>query len=237
MKKTKIFTAIGGISLFVLSVFLISSDHIDAPNVSGTSTDIADFYAFEGDNPSNTVFIVTLQGILSPGLITENATFDEDVLIEFNIDNTGDFIEDLVIQVIRRGDSMYFFGPAEPVSTGLESNILTSENHYVVEISTIEETRTTTENGMSFFAGPRRDAFYFDFNRFNDIASGEAAPGGFYPPGEAEDFFNDLNTLAIVIEVPNSLLGTPPEHVLGTEGNISGLPPSYNVWVSAKRKE
>jgi len=237
MKKTKIFATIGGISLFVLSVFLISADHIDAPNVSGTSTDIADFYAFEGDNPNNTVFIVTLQGILPPGLITENASFDEDVLIEFNIDNTGDFVEDLVIQAIKRGDSMYFFGPAAPVSAGLESNILTSTDHYIVEISTIEETHTTTENEMSFFAGPRRDAFYFDFNKFNDVASGDIAPAGFSPPGEAEDFFSDLNTLAIVVEVPNALLGTPPEHILGTEGNISGLPPSYNVWVSAKRKE
>mgnify|MGYP002639281491 CR=1 FL=1 len=237
MKKTKIFTAIGGISLFVLSIFLISSDHIDAPNVSGTSTDIADFYAFEGDDPSNTVFIATLQGILTPGLVTENATFDEDVLIEFNIDNTGDFVEDLVIQVIKRDSIMYFFGPTAPVSTGLESNILTSADRYSVEISTIEELHTTNENGMSFFAGPRRDAFYFDFNKYNDIASGDEAPAGFSPPGEAEDFFNDLNTLAIVVEVPNSLLGTPPEHILGTEGNISGLPPSYNVWVSAKRKE
>ena len=132
---------------------------------------------------------------------------------------------------------MYFFGPAAPTDTGLESNILTTANHFIVEISTIEETHTTNENGMSFFAGPRRDAFYFDFNRFNDVASGAAAPDGFFPTGEAVDFFEELNTLAIVVEVPNSLLGTPPAHILGSEGNINNLPPSYNVWVSAKRKE
>lgn len=237
MKKTKIFAALGGISLLVLSLFLMSSDHIDAPNVAGTSTDIADFYAFEGDNPDNTVFVATLQGILSPGLVTENATFDEDVLIEFNIDNTGDFVEDLVIQAIKRGDSMYFFGPVAPLNTGLESNIHTSTNHYIVDISTIEETHITTENGMSFFAGPRREAFYFDFNRYNDIASGEAAPDGFFPEGEAEDFFEELNSLAIVVEVPNAMLGTAPEHILVSQGNINNLPPAYNVWVSAKRKQ
>ena len=237
MKKTKIFVAIGGFSLLVLSVFLISADHIDAPNVAGASTDIADFYAFEGDNPNNTVFIATLQGILSPGGVTENATFDEDVLIEFNIDNTGDFVEDLVIQVIKRDSIMYFFGPVAPSQTGLESEIITSAEHYTVEISSTENTIVTNENGMSFFAGPRRDAFYFDFNRFNDVASGAAAPEGFYPAGEAEDFFIDLNTLAIVVEVPNALLGTAPAHILGSEGNISGLPPAYNVWVSAKRKQ
>lgn len=237
MKKTKIFVAISGIGLLFLSVFLISADHLDAPNVEGTSTDIADFYAFEGDNPNNTVFIATLQGILSPGTVTENATFDEDVLIEFNIDNSGDFVEDLVIQAIKRGDSMYFFGPVAPNNTGLESNILNSVNPHIVEISTIEDTYITNENGMSFFAGPRREALFFDFNRFNDVVSGAAAPAGFFPSGEAEDFFEDLNALAIVIEVPNSLLGNAPEHILGSEGNISNLPPAYNVWVSAKRKQ
>ncbi len=237
MKKTKIFAAIGCISLLTISVFLISADHIDAPNVAGTTTDIADFYAFEGDNPDNTVFAVTLQGILMPGLVTENATFDEDVLIEFNIDNTGDFVEDLVIQAIKRGDTIHFFGPAIPNEAGLESVIITSAEHHFVRISTVEETFTVNENGMSFFAGPRRDAFYFDFNRYNNIASGDAAPEGFHPVGEAEDFFENLNTLAIVVEVPNSMLGTAPVHILGSEGNISGLPPAYNVWVSAKRKE
>ncbi len=36
--------------------------------------------------------------------------FEEDVLIEFNIDNTGDNVEDLVIQAIPRNGKMYFFG-------------------------------------------------------------------------------------------------------------------------------
>ena len=237
MKKTKIIAALSGISLLALSLFLMSSDHIDAPNVAGTTADIADFYAFEGDNPSNTVFVATLQGILPPGVVTDNAVFDEDVLIEFNIDNTGDFVEDLVIQAIKRGDTIHFFGPVAPNETGLESIIVTSGEHHFVRISTTEETFIKNENGMSFFAGPRRDAFYFDFNRFNNVASGAAAPEGFFPTTEAEDFFENLNTLAIVIEIPNSMLGTAPAHILGVEGGIDNLPPAYNVWVSAKRKQ
>ncbi len=235
MKKIKIITVFGGLSLLILSVILTSSDHIDAPNVAGTSTDIADFYAFEGDNTDNTVFIVTLQGILTPGTITENASFDDDVLIEFNIDNTGDFVEDLVIQAISRDSIMYFFGPVVPSETGLNSEIEEIQHDSVI-ISTVNDVHTSSINGKRFFAGPRRDAFYFDFNRFNEIASGVAAPDGFFPPEEANDFFVDLNILSIVIEVPNSLLGTAPNHVLGSEGNINGLLPAYNVWVSAKRK-
>ena len=237
MNKTKIFTAISSVGLLMLSLLFMSSDILDAPNVSGTSSDIADFYAFEGENPDNTVFVATLQSNLAPGTVTENASFDEDVLIEFNIDNTGDFKEDLVIQAIKRGDTIHFFGPIAPNEQGLESVILTTGEHHIVRISTTEETYVTNENGMSFFAGPRRDPYFFDVNRFNNIASGAAAPKGFFPPEEANDFFESLNTLAIVIEVPNAMLGNAPTHVLEIEGNINGLPPAYNVWVSTKRKK
>ena len=237
MKKTKLFTAIGGFSLLLLSLIFMSLDHIDGTNVSGTSSDIADFYAFEGENPDNTVFVANIQGILAPGGVTDNASFDEDVLIEFNIDNTGDFVEDLVIQAIKRGDSIHFFGPVTPSQTGLESVVLTSATHSIVQISTTEEVFITNENGMSFFAGPRRDPLYFDLNRFNEVKSAEAAPNGFYPAEESNDFFVELNTLAIVVEVPNSLLGNAPTHILESQGSINGLPPAYNVWVSAKRKE
>ena len=236
MKKTKLFVILGVLSLAALSVFLISADHIDAPAVTGTTTDIADLYAFEGDNPNNTVLIATIQGPLVPGQVTENATFDEDVMIEFNIDNTGDFVEDLVIQAVRRGDSMYFFGPAQPTESGLSSTVATFADRSSVKISTSDEIETSTNNGMSFFAGPRRDYFYFDFNRFNDVISGSVAPEGFLPPGQAEDFFLDLNVLAIAVEIPNSMLGTAPAHVGGAVG-INGLPNAYNVWVSAKRKQ
>jgi uncharacterized protein DUF4331 len=248
MKKIKIITAIGGLSLAALSVFLIAADHIDAPAVAGTNVDIADLYAFEGDNPNTTVFVATLQGPLEPGTVTENAVFDEDVLIEFNIDNTGDFVEDLVIQAIRRdsivNDStiikkMYFFGPAEvePEDTGLSSNVYVNAGTGQVEISTTEESFiSTTTSGMSFFAGPRRDYFYFDFNRFNEVANGTAAPEGFFPPGEATDFFENLNVLAIIVEVPNFMLGEAPGHIGGSFG-INGLPRAHNVWVSAKRKQ
>lgn len=236
MKKAKIFAAIGGVGLAVLSIFLIAADHIDSPSVEGTTTDIADLYAFEGSNADNTVLIATIQGPLEPGTVTDNAMFDEDVLLEFNIDNTGDFKEDLVIQAIKRGDSMYFFGPVAPEQQGLSSIVETSAPRHSVKVSTSDEVEVTDEDGMKFFAGPRRDAFFFDFNRFNQVISGEVAPEGFLPPSEASDFFENLNVLAVVVELPNSMLGPVPDHVGGLVG-IDGLPPAYNVWVSAKRKQ
>ena len=155
MKKTKIFAAIGGVGLAILSIFLIAADHIDSPSVAGTTTDIADLYGFEGSNPDNTVLLATVQGPLAPGDQTTNATFDENVLLEFNIDNTGDFKEDLVIQAIKRGDSMYFFGPVAPEQQGLNSIVEVSGARHSVKISTSGEVETTEEDGMKFFAGPR----------------------------------------------------------------------------------
>jgi len=237
MKKTKLFAVIGGLGVAILSIFLIAADHVDAPAVALTTSDIADLYAFEGDNPNNTVLIATLQGPLNPGTVTEGAEFDEDVMIEFNIDNTGDFVEDLVIQAVRRGDSMYFFGPTAPAQTGLNSEVQVTGPMTSVKISGTDETVVATNNNMSFFAGPRRDYFFFDFERFNAVTSGSVAPEGFLPPGQATDFFENLNVLTISVEVPNSMLGTAPTHVATAAGLVDGLPDAYNVWVSAKRKQ
>jgi len=236
MKKAKVIAVAGGVILSVAAFFLIGADHLDAPAVSGTAQDLGDLYAFEGDNPDNTVFVATLQGVLQPGSVTNNAKFSEDVLVEFNIDNNGDFVEDIVIQAIRRADTMYFFGPAMVAEAGLVSEINTDAAMHQVQISTSEDSYVTDQDGMKFFAGPRRDPFFFDFNRWNLVASGAAAPEGFSPPAEASDFFEGLNILAVVVEVPNSMLGTAPEHI-GNSAGLEGLPNAYNVWVSTKRKQ
>jgi len=237
MKKTKIFAAIGGLVLAVLSVVLIAADHIDAPEISGTSTDIADFYAFQGEDPNNLVFVVNVQGILAPGVPTEQAVFDENVLLEINIDNNNDLIEDKVIQIIKRNDpatmedSMYFFGPVAVQSsqTGLNSTIDTANLSGSVKISTTTDIQTSTANGMMFFAGPREDPFFFDFARYNEILNG--ATTGFNNPGT--DSFAGTNVLSIVVEVPKALLGS------GTVGAnpLAPTTPVYGVWVEAKRKQ
>ena len=235
MKKTKIFAAIGGLGLAVLSVVIIAADHIDAPDIAGTSTDIADFYAFQGEDPNNLVFVVNVQGILAPGGPTEQAIFDENVLLEINIDNNNDLVEDKVIQIIKRTDpdtledTMYFFGPVQASQTGLNSTINTANISGSVKISTTTDIQTSTTNGMMFFAGPRDDPFFFDFERYNEILSGAAT--GFTDPGT--DSFAGTNVLSVVVEVPKALLGS------GTIGANPLAPgtPVYGVWVEAKRKQ
>ncbi|MDY8137375.1 DUF4331 family protein [Aquimarina sp. 2201CG5-10] len=224
MKKTNVIILSG---LFLIGIVLTAADHLDAPAVRGTTADITDFYAFEGANSDNTVFVANVQSSLAPA--GNSATFDENVLIEINIDNDGDLIEDLIIQAIPRNDIMYFFGPYQPSATGLNSTI--DENtQYLgqVAISTGASATTSTANGISYFAGLREDPFFFDFNQFNAVIGG-MAPNGFNNPGN--DDFDGTNVLSIVLEVPNSLLGGTFSHPAGTGVEV------FNTWVEAKRKQ
>lgn len=228
-KTTKYVIGIGALAL--AATVLVAADHIDAPSSSGTTADIADFFAFEPTEGSdNTVFAVDVQSDVLPELAY--GTFDEDVLTEINIDLDGDLVEDKVIQAIARDGRMYFFGPADPAQTGLDSQVLTSAPLGDVEISGATPIVETTVDGVSLFAGPRQDPFFFDFFQFNAVISPEvdSAPGGFFAPDEAEDTFDGANTLSIVIEIPNSMLGTP------TATNALGLT-VYKTWVTTNRKQ
>lgn len=208
-----------GLSSFALfGLFLISADHIDAPAVSGGTADIADFYAFQSkENSQNMTFAVTLQGLLSPAA-TSNANFDENVLIEINIDNNADNVEDLVIQMIPRDGKMYAFGPFAPSNTGLVSTIDEDATRIVAELTPYGETARIGTNGSSkLFAGPRDDPFFFDLGAYTDILAGNAT--GFSNPGT--DTFAGTNVLAVVVEVPKSSLGNAD---------------TINTWVETKVK-
>lgn len=216
MKKTKM---ILGLSLVAISgLILVAADHVDAPSVTGNAADITDVYTFQGQEANNLVFAVNTQGLLSPNA-TSAASFNENVMIEINIDNTGDNIEDLVIQAVKKGDKMYFFGPYAPTTTGTSSTIKTAAASGSVDISKYGATAiTSTQNGMKFFAGPRDDPFFFDLGQFQAILGGTAS--GFKNPGT--DTFAGTNVLSVVVEVPKVMLGTAS---------------SLNVWAETKKKQ
>ncbi|MFS4467987.1 DUF4331 family protein [Maribacter sp. 2210JD10-5] len=224
MKKSKLFTGLGVI--VITGAFLIAADHIDAPSAMGTTADIADFFAFEPTTGSdNTVFAVDLQSDVLDGL--EYGTFDESVLTEINIDTDGDLVEDMVIQAIPRDGRMYFFGPVAPTTTGLSSQVLVDVPLGDVEISTTTAITETTASGISIFAGPRQDPFFFDFGRFNEVlAPSPEDNSGFNVPGT--DTFDGANTMSIVVEVPNSLIGE------ATGTNVIGLE-VYKTWITTNR--
>lgn len=203
MSKNKILITCGAI-LILMVVGIYAADHIDAPAVEGTNNDITDFYAFQSPaNSDNLVFNVNTQALLSPS-DTENATFDPNTMIEINIDNTGDLIEDQVIQFVFSNGEVFAYGPANPQSMGLSSRVNLDANHVKTEITGIGENPIVgTSNGISLFAGPRDDPFFFDFEQYNQILNGEAS--GFRDPGV--DTFAGTNVMALVIEIPKSMLG------------------------------
>ena len=215
MKKTKI---VLGLSLVAISgLIFMAADHADAPAVTGNASDITDVYAFQGQDTNNMVFVINTQGLLTPGA-SATAMFNENTLIELNIDNNADNVEDLVIQAIRKGDKMYFFGPVAPGTTGVTSTIKTNAAAGNVEISKYGSAPIIgTSNGMKFFAGLRDDPFFFDLNQFKKILAGTAT--GFTSPGT--DSFAGTNVLATIIEVPKSLLGSSA---------------TINVWAETKTK-
>lgn len=216
MKKTKLYL---GLSLVVTTgLLLVAADHADAPAVTGNGNDITDVYAFQGQDSNNMVFVVNTQGLLSPNA-TATAAFSENVLMEINIDNNSDNVEDLVIQAIKKGNKMYFFGPVAPGTTGTSSTIKTNAATGSVDISKYGQSPIiATKNGMKFFAGPRDDPFFFDLNQYKAILGGTAS--GFNNPGT--DTFAGTNVLSTIVEVPKTTLGASS---------------SINVWVETKQKQ
>lgn len=215
-KKNFLLTAL---AIVAASVGIIwAADHIDAPAVASTSSDITDFYAFQSpENSSNMVFVANLQGLLDPAA-TAGARFDENVMVEFNIDNTGDNVEDLVIQAVFKDGKVNVYGPVKPATTGTMSRIETSGPVTSTDITAYNQSVSIgSANGMKVFAGPRDDPFFFDFARYSEIIAGNAT--GFNNPGN--DTFAGTNVMSVVVEVPKNMLGSAA---------------TLNTWVTSKRK-
>ena len=228
-----------GLAMLSLVLLIYAADHIDAPAVGSLSTgstaaDITDYYAFESpSNSDNYVFVCNVLGLTAPSA-TNDVAFDSNIMYEFNIDNDGDAIEDLVIQAFFRDDRVVSFGPVTPENTGLTSKIY-SGSKVQAEITAYGESPSIgSSSDMKIFAGPRDDPFFMDFFRFVDIVNGagdalglevaDPLDGTAYPTSfreEGTDTFAGTNVLSVIIEVPKSSLGSSA---------------TFNSWVEAKRK-
>lgn len=208
MKKKFLWT--GMLGLLAVGGILFAADHIDAPAVTGPSsaslgTDITDIYAFQSpaDN-SKMVFVINTQGLLSP-TATSSASFPSNVMYEMNIDNTGDNVEDLVIQCLVKNNKLRVYGPVAPSAPGLNSMVMTTGTLTETDVTAYGASTLNvgTNNGIRVFAGPRDDPFFFDLVRFKEILAGTQT--GFRSPGV--DAFAGTNVMSIVVEVPKNLLG------------------------------
>ena len=216
MKTKKTFLAILGLGIVAAGI-VFAADHADTPAVTGKTTDITDVYAFQAQNTSNMAFAINTQGLLSPGA-TGAAAFDNNSMIELNIDNNADNVEDLVVQCVFNNGKMYVYGPIKPSATGSKSVVQGTATLSVAVTPYGASPTIASANSFMAFAGPRDDPFFFDLDQFKKILAGTAT--GFNNPGN--DSFKGTNVMSIVLEFPKSLLGA-------TNGKV-------NIWAEAKRK-
>ena len=176
-----------------------AADHLDSPVVDRADIDINDVYVFEGADPTNTVLAMTV----SP-LASANTDFgDKDTVgYQFRIDTDGDAVEDVTYQVdfITQDD-----GEQKTQIRRVEGRKATDlePKGRVVATGPVGETLTLKDGGQAF-TGLRSDPFFFDLLGFLQTVEGQDTG---FDLGSGPDIFADLNTLSIVIEVPDSHLG------------------------------
>lgn len=195
-----------------------ASDHRDSALLAADeAADIADVYTFRSPtNPDNLVLVMTVSGFIPPAEAS-TTFFDPNVLYQWKIDNNGDAVEDLVIQANATGSggdqTMHFRGPVAPPQTGVLNRVIHGPTQTaVVRVTNGPTPIIATHRGIKVFAGVRDDPFFFDLARFKEIIGGLAT--SFNNPGT--DAFAGTNVLAIVIELPSSMLGGVKLGVWGT---------------------
>jgi hypothetical protein len=207
-----------GIAALVLAVgtaplTVSGADHLDAPLLGGISDglgnfsphsergafDINDVYVFQGADPSRTVLVMTT----NPAINLFGGAFSPTARYVFNVDRDGDAIQDLAY-VIEFGSPSTSAGQAYTVSryTGRNAQTLETGNARGSG-STAGTGRTSLKGNGIAFAGVRSDPFFFDLVGF----AGSIAGVGTGVLGQEGDFFVNLNTNAIVLEVPDDQLG------------------------------
>ncbi len=129
--------------------------------------------------------------------VISGTTFRAGANYEFLIDKDGDAKAEGTVRVQFQAPSGGHQRYKVHVIRGNDGNVVfRGTTNQIVE-----------SNGVKAYAGTRDDPFFFDLASFNAGAT-------FCEPGDS-DFFLGLNTSAIVIELPTSMLGSGPVGVWG----------------------
>ena len=146
-----------------------SSDHQDTYNLanrSNTSADITDVYVFPApDNANNVVLAMDVSPLIPAGMGTAKF-FDPTLIWQLKIAHgAANYQEDQVIQFAATGtgssQTISMYGPAAPNEVGTVNTLLPT-----VTGTTAYNSSSSLPNGISLFAGPRADPFFFDLFAF-----------------------------------------------------------------------
>jgi hypothetical protein len=183
------------------------SHHASGPNFGfphgDARLDMTDLYAFikPGDRAKSILILNVHPSFrLDSPEPTTSEPFKPGALYEFKIDTNGDAVADLgcSVQFASSGD-----GKQTATVRRLQSKQaagMGDDGEVVVQqapVSTGQDALVTETGDYRFFFGWRSDPFFFDVNgNFNHMQF------------TGDDFFKDKNVCSIVLEVPNSELGT-----------------------------
>ena len=189
------------------------ADHLDSPgpivinvgddtaNVGSPNgdprTDITDVFAFlKPGDPNKSILILDVNP-LAPLLA---GAFNSQAIYEINVDTNGDAVADLSFRIRFSDVESGSQTATVHLASGALAAGLNDGGPAVIAgapVSFGKEPQITTRGDYRFFAGLRSDPFFFDLLGFIDDFS--------FVHG---DFFADKNVFGIVLEVPNSALGT-----------------------------
>jgi hypothetical protein len=160
-------------------------------------------YAFpKPGDAGKSIFIMNVHpsgGVNPPGPTTE-VPFATDAVYELKIDADGDFVADIAYRVRFTADKNGAQTATLRRVEGEQAAGIGDDGETIVEgarVSTAREALVTQAGDYRFFAGWRSDPFFFDtMGALNNLQF------------TGDDFFADKDVCSIVLEVPNSALGS-----------------------------
>jgi hypothetical protein len=173
--------------------------HNDSPNLDPRA-DITDLFVFQKPGElSKSILILNV----NPEATTRANAFDPQASYELKIDNNGDFEAEIAFHVLfstledgQQTATLYRAIGAAARGAGAVGEVIIQH----APVSFTRESQITTEGQYQFFAGLRNEPFFAD-------------PVGFVNNMQwtGQDFWGDKNVFGIVLEVPNSALGSQPK--------------------------
>ncbi len=219
------------------SVNVFSADHVEAPlTIDNPDLDITDVYAFlDPQDESQIVAALAVNPFLAPE--DDITGFSPDVLYQLKFDNTGDGVEDYVVQFQFTGTG--FDQTVQVFAANVNSSVNTPLGGTPVATGNTQE--VITSGSFRVFAGVSDDAFVFDFGQFTSILNGSQDMfRGFTSPilgelqgrnaGSQVDLFAGVNASHMVVSFPKSIVDNDSGFFGGLAGtNVVG------IWATTSR--
>ncbi len=206
--------------------------------------DITDVYAFPAATAGRVALVMMTSSPLTPANTPGHGFADISTAIyQLKIDRTADTQEDLVFQISFTGpigaQIVTVTGPVAPNEVGTVNTLVAPG---VNTVTGPINTNLGSAAAMQVFAGARNDPFFIDLEQFFRIIPDRKPVTGplsqlpshpsasSFRPAPAPDFLRGINGLAIVIEVPTTMItnaGHNPK--FGVWGTVNLVNPPSNL--------